>query len=84
MYVYSNPSLASIGESQDALAYKVKDYCGAPPNQFGEFYYPGGVQVPLQKLGHASILLYKGPRGQQEIAKSRVHLCKWSVSLLDP
>jgi hypothetical protein len=65
----SNLSLASIGEDEDALVCKTdkEDCCGTPPNRVGEFYYPGGVQVPVQKLGQA----FYRTRGQQEIYLNR-------------
>ena len=54
---YSNNSrisLHSINEGENALVCKTDlvNCCGTEPNRFGEFYYPNGVQVPIQKLGH--------------------------------
>ena len=65
----SNLSLTSIGKDQDALICKTdkEDCCATPPNRVGEFYYPGGVQVPIRKLGGA----FYRTRGNQEIYLNR-------------
>lgn len=65
----SNLILASIGEDEDALVCKTdkEDCCVTPPNRVGEFYYPGGVQVPIQMLGQA----FYRTSGRQEIYLNR-------------
>ena len=52
--VYTNNSAASlleVGEGENALLCKTnrKECCGTPPNRFGEFYYPNGINVPIAK-----------------------------------
>lgn len=54
---YANNSavrLVDIEEGENALFCKTnkEDCCGNPPNRFGEFYYPNGVQVPIKKQLH--------------------------------
>ena len=70
--VYSNNSAVSIldiGEGEDALLCKTnkQDCCGTPPNRFGEFYYPNGVQVPVRRQGHG---FYRS-RGDQVVRLNR-------------
>ena len=52
--VLSNNSVApllDVGEDENGLFCKTdrEECCGTPPNRFGEFYYPNGVQVPIAK-----------------------------------
>lgn len=66
--VYSNNSelrLASIGEDDNALICKTdkEDCCDVPPQRFGEFYYPNGVQVQINRFRHG----FYRTRGYQEI-----------------
>ena len=54
---YGNNSelqLVSVGEGERALTCKTDktDCCDTPPNRLGDFYYPNGVQVPINKLRH--------------------------------
>ena len=41
--------LDDIGEDEDALLCKTDlvNCCGTHPDQFGEFYYPNGSQIPI-------------------------------------
>lgn len=66
--VYSNNSelrLAGIGEGDNALICKTdkKDCCDTPPQRLGEFYYPNGVQVPIDTFRQG----FYRTRGSQEI-----------------
>lgn len=70
--VYLNNSEISvqlIGENDDALLCKtdLENCCGTPPNHFGEFYYPSGVQVPIKSRGQG---FYRN-RGKQEVRLHR-------------
>ena len=70
--VYLNNSAISlqlISENENALLCKTdrEDCCGTPPNRFGEFYYPSGVQVPIRSRGQG---FYRN-RGEQEIRLHR-------------
>ena len=69
---YSNNSAVSIfdiGEGEAALLCKTnkQDCCGAPPNRFGEFYYPNGVEVPIHRREHG---FYRN-RGDQVVRLNR-------------
>ena len=70
--VYLNNSaipLANIGEGTNALFCKTDkvDCCGMRPNRFGQFYYPNGVQVPINIHRHG---FYRN-RGEQLIRLNR-------------
>ena len=68
--LYSNNSrinLHLIGEGENALFCKTDLVNCCEANRFGEFFYPNGVQVPIQKLGHG---FYRN-RGKQEIRLHR-------------
>ena len=43
--------LSAVGEGENALLCNTnkEDCCGISPNQFGEFYYPNGIKVPIAK-----------------------------------
>lgn len=66
--IYANNSqlsLSSIGEGDDALICKTdnEDCCDTPPNRLGEFYYPNGIKVPINKFQRG---FYRN-RGYQEV-----------------
>ena len=70
--LYSNNSRISlhlIGEGENALTCKTDliNCCGTPPSRIGEFFYPNGVQIPIQRFGHG---FYRS-RGKQEIRLHR-------------
>ena len=62
-------SLTDIGEGESALFCKTDkaECCGTRPNRFGEFYYPNGVKVPIEKLQET---FYRS-RGEQHIRLNR-------------
>ena len=61
--------LSEIGEGEKALLCKTgkKDCCGAVPNRFGQFYVPGGGQVPISKQQQG---FYRN-RGDQSVGLNR-------------
>lgn len=70
--VYLNNSalpLSDVGEHENALNCKTnkEDCCGTPPNRFGEFYYPNGVQVPIARQQQG---FYRN-RGEQIVRLNR-------------
>ena len=70
--VYANNSFVNIidiGESEEALLCKTDkvDCCGTVPNRFGEFYYPNGEKVPINKSGEG----FFRNRGEQQIRLNR-------------
>ena len=71
--VYGNNSivsLLSIGEGENrALICRTDstNCCGTLPNRFGQFYYPNGVQVPVNSAGQG---FYRN-RGDQLIRLNR-------------
>ena len=70
--VYFNNSairLRDVGEGERALLCKTdrKDCCGAPPNRYGEFYYPNGLAVPVASRQQG---FYRN-RGEQMIRLNR-------------
>ena len=72
-HVYGNNSVVSltdVGEGEaNALLCRTDNIncCGTPPNRFGEFYYPSGVQVPINSTGQG---FYRN-RGDQLIRLNR-------------
>ena len=55
--IYANNSVVSIydiGEEEDALLCKTdkEKCCKDFPNRFGEYFYPSGTQVPINRLQH--------------------------------
>ena len=62
-------SLNDIGEGERALLCKTNllDCCGTLSNRFGEFFYPGGGQVPIRIRGEG---FYRN-RGDQSIRLNR-------------
>lgn len=62
-------SLADVGEGTNALLCKTNliDCCGTVPFREGEFYYPNGIQVPIDRLRHG---FYRN-RGDQMIRLNR-------------
>ena len=63
-------SLESIGEGEEnALLCRTDrvDCCGTVPNRFGQFYYPNGVQVPVNNAGQG---FYRN-RGDQVVQLNR-------------
>ena len=70
--VYLNNSavpLLEVGEGENALYCKTdkEACCGNPPNRFGEFYYPNGVQVPIARQQQG---FYRN-RGEQIVRLNR-------------
>ena len=70
--VYGNNSvvpLINIREANDALICRTNNIncCGTLPNRFGQFYYPSGVQVPVNSAGQG---FYRN-RGDQVIRLNR-------------
>ena len=71
--IYGNNSavdILSIGEGEDgALICRTDNTncCGTLPNRFGQFYYPSGVQVPVNSAGQG---FYRN-RGDQVIRLNR-------------
>ena len=70
--VYANNSfvnIVDIGEDDEALLCKTDkaECCGTRPNRFGEFYYPHGAKVPIQKAGQG---FYRN-RDEQQIRLNR-------------
>ena len=70
--VYLNNSalpLTDIGEGTSALYCWTdkEECCGTLPNRFGQFYYPSGVQVPINARGQG---FYRN-RGNQLIRLNR-------------
>ena len=57
-------SLADVGEGTNALLCKtnMKKCCGTVPYRFGDFYYPNGVQVPVNGFRHG---FYRDRKDQQ-------------------
>ena len=52
--VYMNNSavsLSEVGEGENALLCKTnkEECCETRPNQFGEFYYPSDIEVPIAR-----------------------------------
>ena len=65
----SRVSLADVGEGEEnALICRTDriNCCGAP-NRFGQFYYPSGIQVPINSAGQS---FYRN-RGDQLIRLNR-------------
>ena len=62
-------SLLDVGENDDALICKttLPNCCGTAPDRFGDFYYPNGVAVPVNRQGQD---FYRN-RGNQEIRLHR-------------
>ena len=70
--VYTNNSIISlydIGEGEHALLCRTNrmNCCGTPPNRVGEFYYPSGIQVPINRQLHG---FYRN-RGEQVVRLNR-------------
>ena len=71
--IYGNNSIvsvASIGEGEEnALICRTDriDCCGTVPNRYGQFYYPNGIQVPINNGGQG---FYRN-RGDQVIRLNR-------------
>ena len=65
----SEISILTIGEGDDALLCKTdkQDCCGTKPNRFGEFYFPHGVRVLINKAGQD----FYRDRGEQLIRLNR-------------
>ena len=62
-------SLADVGEGINALLCKTNNIkcCGTAPHRYGDFYYPNGVQVPINGLRHG----FYRDRKDQEIRLNR-------------
>ena len=63
-------SLADVGEEEgNALTCRTDnvDCCGSIPNRFGQFYYPSGLQVPVNSAGQG----FFRNRGDQLIRLNR-------------
>ena len=62
-------ALADVGEIEDALICRTNltQCCGMIPNRFGQFYYPSGTAVPINKEREG---FYRN-RGDQEIRLHR-------------
>ena len=66
----SRVSLADVDEGKEnALICRTDrlNCCGTPPNRFGHFYYPSGLQVPVNSAGQG---FYRN-RGDQLIRLNR-------------
>ena len=66
--IYANNSvlsLSSVGEGDSALICRTNnsECCDTPPNRYGDFYYPSGTKVPINKFRHG---FYRN-RGYQEV-----------------
>ena len=62
-------AFSDVGELANALLCRTNltNCCGTLPNRFGQFYYPNGTLVPIQKEGAG---FYRN-RGDQEIRLHR-------------
>ena len=62
-------ALTEIGEGEDALICKTdrEGCCKTRLNRIGEFYYPNGVKIPINKRGEK---LYRN-RGEKEVRLNR-------------
>ena len=70
--VYPNNSvisLSEVGENENALLCKtdLATCCATLPNRFGEFFYPNGDTVSINKAGHG----FYRDRGAQEVRLNR-------------